>query len=227
VRVLTGLEALPYLSNGAVTVTPDLVRVTGNTGRKDASAQIAGLLAGNLGEAGRFDIEVTYQEALDPIASIPEPEECIAMIAGIQAERKISFDPGSVQIEGANAGIMDDIAEVLDKCGAIRMEIGGHTDNEGREVMNEELSEKRANAVLDALRARRILTSSYTAVGYGEAEPIADNATEEGRELNRRIEFKLIRPEPIPEEQTGLESLEQGGDEEASTDEAPDESAAE
>lgn len=225
VRVLTGLEALPYLSNGAVTVTPDLVRVTGNTGRKDASAQIAGLLAGNLGEAGQFDIEVTYKEELDPIASIPEPEECIEMIAAIQSDRKITFEPGSVQIEGANAAIMDDISEVLDKCGDIRIEIGGHTDSQGRETMNQDLSQKRANAVLDALRARRVLTASYTAVGYGEVEPIADNDTEEGRELNRRIEFKLIRPEPVPERETGLESLEQDGDEEASVQDTADDAA--
>jgi OOP family OmpA-OmpF porin len=57
------------------------------------------------------------------------------------------------------------------------------------------LSQARADAVLNALLARRVLTKGLTARGYGESQPIADNESEEGRELNRRIEFKLISSE--------------------------------
>lgn len=209
VRVLTGLETLSYLSNGAVTVTPDTLRVSGKTGHQDAKARIAGLLAEKLGEGEQFEIDVTYQEELDPVASIPTPEECIGMIAEVQVGRKLTFEPGSTSIGGEANAIMDDIAEILDKCGEIRIEIAGHTDSQGRESMNQQLSQARANAVLDALRDRRVLTSSYTAVGYGESKPIADNDTDEGREANRRIEFKLIRPERVEETETGLESQEQ------------------
>jgi OmpA-OmpF porin, OOP family len=75
------------------------------------------------------------------------------------------------------------------------MEIGGHTDSQGSEGMNERLSQERADAVLNAIMARRVLTSNLTAKGYGEAKPIADNGTEAGREANRRIEFRLILPD--------------------------------
>jgi OmpA-OmpF porin, OOP family len=51
--------------------------------------------------------------------------------------------------------------------------------------------------VLNAIMARRVLTSNLSAKGYGESRPIADNATEEGREANRRIEFRLILPEDL------------------------------
>ncbi|MFD0859953.1 OmpA family protein [Roseovarius aquimarinus] len=214
-RVLTGLEALGFVSQGAVVVTPTELTLTGKTGRKEAGSQIAGLLAEKLGEAAQFDIDVEYKEALDPVLGLPTPEECIAQIAAIQDERKINFEPGSATIDANGAAIMNDIADILDKCGEIRIQIGGHTDSQGREEMNAELSEARANAVLDALRARRVLTSSFTAKGYGESVPIAGNDTEEGREANRRIEFKLIEAEPAPEpENSGLESLEQEGQEE-------------
>jgi len=216
VRVLTGLEALAQLSNGAVTVTPDMLVVSGNTGDPEASTRIASLLAKELGETATFDIRVTYQEKLDPIASIPTPEECVAEITAIVASAKIIFEPGSATIDAGTLGTMDDIAEVLKMCDDIPLEIQGHTDSQGREEMNLDLSQARAQSVLNELRARRVLTGSYVANGYGETDPVADNETEEGREANRRIEFRLIRPKPsLPEGETTLESIAGSGDTEA------------
>ncbi|QYX57064.1 OmpA family protein [Roseovarius sp. SCSIO 43702] len=215
VRVLAGLEALSYLTNGAVTVTPETIKIHGDTGNKEASAKIAGFFSETLSESAQYDIEVRYKEALDPIAALPTPEECIRRLNLITAERKINFEPGSDTFDASGADIMNDIAELLKQCGEINIEIGGHTDSQGREVMNEQLSEDRAMAVLEALRARRVITSNITAVGYGESQPIADNETEEGREANRRIEFKLLEPEATAERETGLESLEQDSEEES------------
>ncbi|MFO7771734.1 MAG: OmpA family protein [Roseovarius gahaiensis] len=217
-RVLTGLEALSYLSNGSVVVTSDLVQVTGNTGQNEAGAMIAGFLSDKLGEGQEFAIDVTYREELDPIASQLSPEECEARIAEILIERKINFEPGSSNIDSNGAAILDDIADVLENCGDLRMEIGGHTDSQGREAMNQSLSQDRAQAVLNELRKRRVLTASFSAKGYGESQPIADNDTEDGREANRRIEFRLIRPKPVEEKQTTLESLEEPGDDDQTSD---------
>jgi OOP family OmpA-OmpF porin len=219
-RVLLGLEALSHLENGAVTVTPETIAVQGKTGRKTASAEIAQLLGEKLGGAEHFSMDVVYHEQLDPVASLPTPEECEAQIAAVQSDRKIGFEPGSARIDGSGAAILDAIAEILKSCGEIRMEIAGHTDSQGREEMNEQLSLERARAVLDELRLRRVLTSALEAKGYGESRPIAENDTEEGRETNRRIEFRVIRPEPLEEGQTGLESLEDKAEEERATDEA-------
>ena len=80
--------------------------------------------------------------------------------------------------------------------------------------MNLELSQDRAQSVLNELRARRVLTANFTAKGYGETKPIADNKTEDGREANRRIEFRLIRPEPMtPEPDSTLDSIAEQGTE--------------
>jgi OOP family OmpA-OmpF porin len=207
-RVLTGLEALSGLNNGAVTVTPTTMSVRGSTGDPDASRAIATLLATKLGEAQEFEVDITYREKLDPVASIPEPAECETDIRQIVSTGQISFEPGSATIDTSTLDTMDKIAELLKICGDIRLEIQGHTDSQGREEMNLALSQSRAQSVLNELRARRVLTSSFSAKGYGESLPLKGNDTEEGREANRRIEFRLIRPEPsVREGETMLETI--------------------
>ncbi|WP_372612465.1 OmpA family protein [Aquicoccus sp.] len=199
VRVLAGIEALSKLSNGAVTVSSDRIAIKGNTGDSEARSMISRLLSEKLGEAARFEIDVTYQEELDPVAALPTPEECAEQIEAIQAERKISFEPGSDTIDTGARETLDEIADILKECGPIHLEIAGHTDSQGREVMNQQLSQARAQSVLNGLRERRVLTSTFSAVGYGETQPIADNDTEEGREANRRIEFRIASPETTEE----------------------------
>lgn len=192
VRVLAGLEALAMLNNGSVTIDPGLVTVRGNTGSQNAVSDLSRLLSEKLGEAQNFEIDVTYQELLDPTANIPTAEECVERIRTLLSERKITFDPGSVEINEESGAILDRVAEILPDCRHARMEIGGHTDSQGRETMNLNLSQARADAVLNGLLARGVLISNLTAQGYGETQPIDTNDTEEGRERNRRIEFRLL-----------------------------------
>ncbi|WP_282027228.1 OmpA family protein [Ruegeria faecimaris] len=208
VRVLAGLEALSLLHNGALTVTPDDVSLSGVSYDPDAKARIAGLLSEKLGDAKGFTLSITYQEPPKPADSLPDPELCEDQLAEVQASSKIAFEPGSATVAADSRDTVNQIAEILRECGPIRIEIQGHTDSQGREEMNQQLSQARAQSILNELRGRRIPTSSYSAVGYGETQPIADNDTEAGREENRRIEFRLIRPEPIANSETGLEALE-------------------
>ena len=211
VRVLSGLEALSKLENGVLRVTPDSVAVQGITYNDAANAAIASLLSDKLGGAERFEIDVVYREPPPPSDIPPTPEECEAGLAQIMTEGRITFEPGSATITASSLDTMNAIADLLDACGDIRIEIQGHTDSQGREIMNEQLSQARAQSVLNELRARRILTTNFTAKGYGETQPIADNGTEEGREANRRIEFRLIRPEPsVREAEQTLDAVAEG-----------------
>lgn len=194
VRVLVGLEALSLLNNGAMIVRPDQIEVSGETGSKSATDDISRIISSKLGETAEFRLDVSYVEALDPIAALPTPEECVERINSALAEKKITFAPGSTEIDADALDTIDKVAEALKECQTVKMEIGGHTDSQGRETMNERLSQERADAVLNAIMARRVLTSNLSAKGYGEAQPIADNDTEDGREANRRIEFRLIVP---------------------------------
>lgn len=191
-RVLASIEALSMLSNGVVVVQPDLVDIRGSTGDSEANTEIARILSEKLGEAQDFRVNVTYLEALDPVAAKPTAIECANAVNEVLDSSKITFAPGSADIVSEARNTVDKIAEILKNCEGIAMEIGGFTDSQGREEMNRALSQSRAQAVLNALLARRVLTSSLIAHGYGEERPIADNGTEEGREENRRIEFRLI-----------------------------------
>ena len=116
--------------------------------------------------------------------------------------------------------MIDTLAELLRFCGPLRIEIGGHTDSQGREEMNLDLSQKRADTVLTELRMRRVVTAGFTATGYGESQPIADNGNEDGREANRRIEFSLIAVATDENDQSGLESTTESGAEETDDDAA-------
>ena len=143
------------------------------------------------GKSQTFKVNVRYDEALDPLAALPTPEECAADVNAVIARTKITFTPSSAEIATTARPVLDELAKILTNCPAMQMEIGGHTDSQGSEGGNQSLSQARAEAVLLALQGRRVDVSGMTAVGYGEAQPIADNGSEEGREANRRIEFVL------------------------------------
>jgi len=201
-RVLASLEALAFLNNGSVVMQPDIVEIRGVTGDPEARAEISRLLSEKLGEAEDFRLSITYEKKLDPVLDLPTAEECVQQINLILSVRQITFAPSSADIDDEARDTVDKIAEIMKNCSEYPMEIGGHTDSQGRETMNLSLSQSRANAVLNALMARRVLTSNLTALGYGETEPVASNDDEQGREQNRRIEFKLILPnvEPAPQD---------------------------
>jgi outer membrane protein OmpA-like peptidoglycan-associated protein len=132
-------------------------------------------------------------------AAAPEaaagPARCAAEIEAILAEETILFAPSSAEIDTDSVDVVEAIGAVLARCPGARFEIGGHTDNRGRESMNRELSERRAAAVLAALEAMELEGVALTARGYGPDQPVADNGTQAGRAQNRRIAFTLIAPE--------------------------------
>lgn len=191
VRVFAGLAALAEVEEGRLLVRADTVEVTGVTGSLEARGRITQILSGKLGPGQTFRVNVRYVEALDPVASLPTPEECAADVNAVISRTKITFTPASAEIATTARPVLDELAGILTACPPMQLEIGGHTDAQGSEGGNKSLSQARAEAVLLALQGRRVDISGMTAVGFGEATPIADNETEDGREANRRIEFVL------------------------------------
>ncbi len=87
--------------------------------------------------------------------------------------------------------ILDGVATELLAYPDIGVELGGHTDAKGSDSYNQRLSEQRAASVLKYLATKGVAKDRMTSVGYGESQPVADNDTDEGRELNRRVELKI------------------------------------
>jgi len=103
----------------------------------------------------------------------------------------IEFASGKAGISTSSADTLNETAAVLRAAPTVQIEIGGHTDNQGDAGANVGLSQARANAVKKFLIMQGVAPEQLAVKGYGAAQPLADNATEAGRQRNRRIEFRL------------------------------------
>ncbi len=109
--------------------------------------------------------------------------------------KMIHFDSGSKDLKKSNHSVLDKVAEIMDRYPDYQLEVTGHTDNTGSEKGNVVLSIMRAHEVKSYLANRKgIRWARITSGGVADTAPVADNFSEEGRELNRRVEFKLYRP---------------------------------
>lgn len=197
VRMIAGLEAMADLQRGAVLVDPDLIRVSGVSGDQSA-AQLAALrLAERLGPGQRYELQITYDRWLDPLLGLPSGPICVDHLNSIMRESLIGFEPNRSIIAGDPEPTLELLSQAMVECGDYRIELGGHTDSQGSDTFNAQLSQQRAQAVLTAMADYGISTGLMNARGYGESQPIADNDTDAGREANRRIEFRLLSEEPV------------------------------
>lgn len=103
----------------------------------------------------------------------------------------ITFEFGKSSLDRNSRNYLDRIVELMKQI-PVSVRINGHTDNVGTPEFNMDLSIKRANAVYDYLISRGIEKSRLSYSGYGLTRPIADNETEEGRAINRRVEFEIL-----------------------------------
>lgn len=122
-----------------------------------------------------------------PVAVAPEPAPAPAPRRLVLEGVNFDFDESVIRPED-QANIDKDVA-TLEQWGKVNIEVAGHTDSRGSDEYNMTLSEQRANAVRNHLIKKGIEADRLTAVGYGESQPVADNATDEGRFKNRRVEL--------------------------------------
>lgn len=104
----------------------------------------------------------------------------------------IFFEFGKAELKQESFTELDRVVTLLNDNPSMSIEIAGHTDNVGSDADNLKLSQDRANAVVAYIVSKGIPASRIVAKGYGESVAIADNNTEEGRAVNRRVEFKIV-----------------------------------
>jgi outer membrane protein OmpA-like peptidoglycan-associated protein len=105
----------------------------------------------------------------------------------------VNFDFDKATLRPEDIAIIDRDAASLDKWGNVNIEIAGHTDSRGSDEYNMDLSQQRAEAVRLYLVSKGIAADRLSAKGYGESQPVADNAMDEGRFQNRRVELVPLK----------------------------------
>ena len=137
-----------------------------------------------------------------------QAEEMQRDLEGVKVQRvgegiKLTFDSGILfevnksNLSGQAMTNLTDLGVILNKYDDTNILIEGHTDSDGTEAYNQTLSEQRANAVKAYLASQSVSSGRITTVGYGETQPIADNTTASGKQLNRRVEVAIMANEKL------------------------------
>ena len=149
----------------------------------------------------------------------PPPEEPPAPPARVEVrdnkieiKEKIQFEYNKAVILPASFGLLDEIKDVITKNAHIKkIAIEGHASSEGDAKHNLKLSDERAKSVMKYLVDKGVDAGRLTAKGFGVTRPIADNATEEGKEKNRRVEFLIVEQDitqkKVEVDQSGQEKV--------------------
>jgi len=127
---------------------------------------------------------------------LPENDGCPVVRREVKellefAQRAVQFDVGKSTLKSESYPVLNQILDILNKYQEYGLAISGHTDATGDTYRNLSLSETRAKACYDYLINKGVAPDRLSYVGFGETRPIATNATNEGRGLNRRVEFEV------------------------------------
>ncbi len=147
----------------------------------------------------RLELDGTKKMLPTYEADLREQEEEVARLRSRIGElewlrwdlKNIRFPVDSAEITPQAEAVLDNVLPALKSLNGVKVDIEGHTDNIDSEEHNRDLSQRRAEAVRTYLIERGVPSHKLTAIGYGASHPIADNGTEEGRQMNRRIEFAV------------------------------------
>jgi len=126
-------------------------------------------------------------DSADLCPDTPRGERVDAQGCSCEVTRQVEFAFNSAELTAAGKTMLDEVAANMGKLRFIEGTVTGYTDSIGNDSYNQSLSERRAQAVVDYLQGHGIAAGRLTAIGKGEADPVADNATEAGRAQNRRV----------------------------------------
>lgn len=152
---------------------------------------LAGAAVGNYMDRQKQDLEKRLKPERD--AGAANIEKLPGDVIKVTMTSQTAFDSGSSTIKPGFAPTMDKLANVVAQYGKTTVIVVGHTDAEGSTEYNQQLSQRRAQAVVNYFESKNVSPERLAALGKGEGEPIADNKTDAGRRANRRVEL-LVEP---------------------------------
>lgn len=163
----------------------------GKAGTGAAVGGVVGAVAGNLWSKRMEDKQRAMEQATRGTGVDVVRTADNQLKLNIPAD--LGFDVGRAEVKPALATLLDKFAHGLDA--GMQVQVVGHTDNSGSDALNNALSRERAENVRDQLVAKGLGTGRIAIEGRGERQPVADNATPEGRAHNRRVEIFLREPQ--------------------------------
>jgi outer membrane protein OmpA-like peptidoglycan-associated protein len=141
------------------------------------------------------DSEDACPDVAGPKSSDPKANGCplVQIVAGqVKISQQIMFKTNSSELLGVSQTVIDAVAKIINEHAEIKhIRVEGHTDNSGTAIYNKELSRKRAASVVAALVKAGVAKARLSSEGFGLEKPLGDNSTEDGRTLNRRVEFHI------------------------------------
>jgi len=150
-------------------------------------------LSGKYGAGFAANINVP-QVAADNVGQVNSEEVCQTLFADLKKGNRVQFENDRANIKGAQSfDLLNKLASAAKQCSAFKVQINGYTDSVGDEAYNLRLSQARADTVKNYLAQQDIDVNRLSSQGFGEADPIANNSTPEGRAQNRRITFSVTR----------------------------------
>lgn len=145
---------------------------------------------GLTGTSGTAAAEPTVKTVDEP-AGLLSTEACAGRFDILSRSGNINFNSGSARLDVAGSAILDELVDIVQRCPGLRLEVGGHTDDDGDAAANLALSERRAAAVIAYLVSHGMAQTRFDQRGYGEAAPIVPNDSAENKRRNRRIGFEV------------------------------------
>lgn len=169
----------------------------GNKKNSELGAVLGGVLGGTAGVliGSKMDKQAQKIEEEIPGAVVERIDDGI--VVTFDENSGVFFDTNKFNINAASDTMLSKLAAILVEYPDTNVIIAGHTDSSGADAYNMTLSKNRANAVTDFFTSKGLAKSRFTTNWFGEEQPIADNATPEGRAKNRRVNLGIVPNEKM------------------------------
>jgi len=189
--VSAALQAVARLGAGHAEIADADVKISGSAWYPSAAEELVSATEEALPKGFKATMNVVTRQDGQPVA----PVRCRDLLQDVLQRGRIEFVASKSDITGDSFGLLDRVAATIARCPEAKIEVAAHTDSAGSTARNRDLTQSRAEAIVDYLVDAGVKRERLTAVGYGESKPVADNGSADGKAANRRVEFTVELPE--------------------------------